>query len=832
MKKNFFKKLAATLALAMVVTSVAPAATASAAAGITLKNGSTASTVYATKAYQLKLGKSVKATWKSSNKAVATVGLTGAVLKPVKSGKVTITAKSKTTGKTYKKTYTVKQRATSVELGNDLSLAAGDTAQLNAKLTPSTSTDLVRYFSDNKEVATVGMTGGLVKAVKAGEATITVYAKASKASSNKSAFTKVDTIKVAVGTFIESAVQDSVKKLAVTFNADMKDAKATEFTITSDTTNRIIAIKSASIKGKVVTLETYTDINDGETYTVVYGESDYKFVATDGKVATLAIGPATITYDKETEIKLYAKDANGVIIKEMKYDDVESEYDFDIDVTDGYTTGSELVLQKVGDTAKATATRHTYEYDDAGKELGAIKVEQTITAVDASLFAAGEYKYSVEKTDDGEPHWSDFTQNTKLAIDEDDDYSVYLYLEDNNGDEVDNEDFTLETSNDDVLIVNDETDDDSINAAVRAVDKGTAYVLVKNEDDKVVLSLPITIVAERETSALVLSDTLIELSNSTIVDDRATVEVKVKDQYGKELSEVEATDIGVKCESSPKGIDKGNVGEGVYYDRNDGEIVFKGKDLTEGKYKYKVTVDDYSKYVTVKIGDPGTLDKDDASYELKLNKKTADVVIKAGNTDDITIEARVARLNDDVLESYISITDIDKQVVIKKDGDKVSKEWVDSYASISGGALIIKALEIDDTKDVTKIDAASYSVEIKVKDTVLDKDVKLNSKFVIKDSQAGITWTLENKEVDESSMKDAIAEAFKFEYRGDELDIDGNDILKFTVNDNDYTDDIDARDGRSYRIEKVTFTLDIEVDDTDYKVPFTVEINKTISIED
>lgn len=825
MKKNFFKKLAATLALAMVVTSVAPAATASAAAGITMKNGSTASTVYASKGYTLKLGKSVKATWKSSNKAVATVGLNGAVLKPVKPGKVTITAKSKKTGKTYKKTYTVKQRATSVELGNDLSLAVGATAQLSAKLTPSTSTDVVRFFSDNKEVATVGMTGGKVTAKKAGEATITVYAKASKASSNKSAFTKVDTVKVAVGTFIESAVQDAVKKLAVTFNTDMKDAKAADFKIVRDDTNQEFAIKGISVDGKKVTVETYSDINDGATYTATYGDSSYKFVATDGKIATLAIGPATIVHDKETEMKLYAKDANGVIVKEMSYNDVDSEYDFKITTDKGYTTDDKLVLYNIGDTAKATATFHTYEYETNGDEKGAIKVEQTITATDASAITVSSQKYTLSK--DGEPDWNNFTQNAKLAID-DDRYYVYAYLEDSNGDEVDNEDFTLESSNDDVLLVNDESTSSAMRASVRAVDKGTAYVLVRNEDDKVVTSLPITIVAERKEAAIVLSDTTVNISKA--VDTSKSVNVDVKDQFGEKMDKPVYADIEVDCSyTNASGIDDDDVTEDAYYSISTGKVEFLSN-VPVGTYKYKITVNDkFSKTVTVYVKDADLSSKNTA-YKLVINDRTPDVVFNK-DSENIDVEIKVAKLYKGVVGEYLDIKDF----TLKRDGDKVT---TGAGITASGDAIVLEALNIASDGTVSKALKGTYTIDIDALDGT--KIVDANTTFTIIDTQAGMTVTVDKKKVDADTFEDAIKEALEFTYKGDDGEDDlGLSIIacKITGNKN-ATPNTSVREGRSYHVEEVTVLINIELDldgdgsDETYSVPFTVKVGKTITIED
>ena len=41
------------------------------------------------------------------------------------------------------------------------------------------------------------------------------------------------------------------------------------------------------------------------------------FVASDGKVASIALDKATIPYATETEVKLVSKDANGVVVKSL-----------------------------------------------------------------------------------------------------------------------------------------------------------------------------------------------------------------------------------------------------------------------------------------------------------------------------------------------------------------------------------------------------------------------------------------------------------------------------------------------------------------------------------
>lgn len=174
-----------------------------AASKITLKSGAAApSSIYTGHSYTLKVaGTAVK--WYSSNKKVATIGLTTGKLKPVQPGTVKITAKSKKTGKTVAtKTFKVLQRAIAVSLDQtELSLVIRETAVLKATKTPSTSTDVLKFFSQDKTVATVGMTSGKVTAKGRGSTVITVYSMATKAASKYSRYNKIATCTVTVQEF-------------------------------------------------------------------------------------------------------------------------------------------------------------------------------------------------------------------------------------------------------------------------------------------------------------------------------------------------------------------------------------------------------------------------------------------------------------------------------------------------------------------------------------------------------------------------------------------------------------------------------------------------------
>ncbi len=115
-------------------------------------------------------------TWKSSDKAVATVTSAGKV-KGVKAGTATITCTSKATG--LKTTCTVTVENGKVTLNKaEVRVQKGKTVTLKATVTPSSLKDKsVTWKSSNTKIATV-TAEGKVKGIKAGTATITCTSNA------------------------------------------------------------------------------------------------------------------------------------------------------------------------------------------------------------------------------------------------------------------------------------------------------------------------------------------------------------------------------------------------------------------------------------------------------------------------------------------------------------------------------------------------------------------------------------------------------------------------------------------------------------------------------
>ena len=116
-------------------------------------------------------------TWSSSNTAVATVSSSG-VVKGVKAGTATITAKTAVGGKTATCKVTVSDVAvTGVSLNkSSITIAPGKTGTITATVKPDNATNKsVTWSSSNTSIATVNGSG-VVTGVKEGEVTITAKA--------------------------------------------------------------------------------------------------------------------------------------------------------------------------------------------------------------------------------------------------------------------------------------------------------------------------------------------------------------------------------------------------------------------------------------------------------------------------------------------------------------------------------------------------------------------------------------------------------------------------------------------------------------------------------
>ena len=763
--KSSKKVLAFALAAAMVVTAV-PATNAQAAstAKLSAKKATVYSEGYKTVTVKTpKSWKSVKVTATSNKKSVAKVKKTAAKkikVTGVKPGtaKVTVKVTYKTStkksakAKTKKLTYTLKVAKVGVALSGDSAVAIGSTTKLtNTK--KNSSRAKITYTSSDDSIATVAA-DGTVTGVKAGKATITAKITVGK----DSATTTKD---VEVKNYVLSTVaQNKLTELTATVTGNTKNLKPTDFVVKNETTNVVYPVSKVSVDSKdasKVTLTLFSELKDAATYDVTLDGITKTFVASDGKVASIALDTATIPYATETEVKLVSKDANGVIVKEMKLDETDANYSFTIDPKgNGYTNGSKLYLNKIGDTAEATIEYKTGKYDQNGKPEGNIGPNKvTITAADQATVNGFAVRIDAagKKFDKAKDTNKIAKGETKVA---------YIKITDANGKEVsDYNNYSVESSDKASLMVSGSLAADPHCVYITAVKNGAAYLLIK-KDNKIVGSVAIDIVAERTVATLELDKYSVTVSTSTDLKNAIPVKATVKDQYGDDI----AATLTVECLSTDvSGLSATAVNadkKNTYFTYDGNKTVKFNYTAKPGNYVYKISYKKDGKEVVaktvsvvVKAADASKVNGwriDVSNVDLKVdkdNKAAKDVVLKVIGTNN-GVDAT------EVKADSWEVKDKDgKQVTTTTSGSAIRIAAVGENSTVSGGA--ITALE-------KKLAVGTYSVKAIVK--VDGKDVVLTTSFTVSDSQSATSVGVEKETVaaDGKTVEDALQKAITVTY--------------------------------------------------------------------
>ena len=782
--KSSKKVLAFALAAAMVVTAV-PATNAQAAstAKLSAKKATVYSEGYKTVTVKTpKSWKSVKVTATSNKKSVAKVKKTAAKkikVTGVKPGtaKVTVKVTYKTSSKksaktkTKKLTYTLKVAKASVALSGNSAVAVGSTTKLTTTKKAS-SRAKITYTSSDETIATVSE-DGTVKGVKAGKATITAKLTIGKD-------TATATQEVEVKNYVLSTVaQNKLTELTATVTGDTKNLKATDFAIKSEATKVVYPVSKVSVDSKdasKVTLTLFSELKDAATYDVTLDGITKTFVASDGKVASIALDKATIPYATETEVKLVSKDANGVVVKELKYGETDSNYDFTINTNgNGYTNGSKLYLNKVGDTATAEITYKTGKYDQNGKPEGNIGPNKvTITAT-----AQSEVNNFAVRIDDTAKKFDKAKDTNKIAVNETK-VAMFKIQNADNQEISDYSKYTFESSDKSVLMLASNKVGTNNSIAITALKNGTAYILVK-KDDKVVGSVAIDIVAERAVATLDVDKSAVTLSQD-LTNDTKKVNVTLKDQYGDKWAG--DYNLNVECLSTDAKNAQGNTLTVNAVNANAASKYFTftaktGKDVTfnataeKGNYVYKISYKKDNKEVAAKTVSVAVKKADVnakvSAYRLDIDNSNVDMKVDNDNKEK-TINIQMIGVADGVdkeVENDATFT------VKKADGTKIfvgnknAETTTHAAISASTGSLVVKPVIISGgALAVKQLDAGTYTViaEKNIVENGTTKTVTISTSFTITDTQAKAEVEVKNNTVTgntvEQMLKDAIIVAF------------------------------------------------------------------------
>jgi hypothetical protein len=786
--KSSKKVLAFALAAAMVVTAV-PATNAQAAstAKLSAKKATVYSEGYKTVTVKTpKSWKSVKVTATSNKKSVAKVKKTAAKkikVTGVKPGtaKVTVKVTYKTStkknakAKTKKLTYTMKVAKASVALSGNSAVAVGSTTKLTTTKKAS-SRAKITYTSSDETIATVSE-DGTVKGVKAGKATITAKLTIGKD-------TATATQEVEVKNYVLSTVaQNKLTELTATVAGDTKNLKASNFTVKSEATNVVYPVSKVTVDSKdasKVTLTLFSELKDAATYDVTLDGITKTFVASDGKVASIALDKATIPYATETEIKLVSKDANGVVVKELKYGEADASYDFTINTNgNGYTNGSKLYLNKVGDTATAEITYKTGKYDQNGKPEGNIGPNKvTITAS-----AQSEINNFAVRIDDTAKKFDKAKDTNKIAVNET--KAAMFKIQNADNQEIsDYSKYTFESSDKSVLMLADNKVSATYNSiGITALKNGTAYILVK-KDDKVVGSVAIDIVAERAVATLELDKYGVTLSKN-LASDSKTVNVTLKDQYGDKWSgdynlNIECLSTDAK-DSNNKTLAAKDVNGVTYYNtvaKTDKKVTFVNS-AAKGNYVYKISYKKDNKEIAAKTVSVAVKQTDStkiSAYRLDVDNSNVDMKVDNDNKDTKTINVKMIGVADGVDKTVVS----DAKYTVKKADGTVIFAGKYGAETTTNTAITVKAdgvLEVTPVKVATtsgsalatkQLDAGTYTViaEKEVTENTSTKTVTISTQFTLSDSQAKTEVEVKNEKVDANTVGSMLADAIIVTFDG------------------------------------------------------------------
>ena len=813
---------------------------------------------------------------------------------PVKVTYKTSTKKS-AKAKTKKLTYTLKVAKVGVALSGDSVVAIGSTTKLtNTK--KNSSRAKITYTSSDDSIATVAA-DGTVTGVKAGKVTITAKITVGKDSAET---TKDVEVKKYV---LKSVAQTKADTFETSITGATKEIKASEITVKNTENNVVVPVKSVSVDSKdatKVTFTTFAGLTDGKTYDVTLDGTTKQVPVSNGKVASVNVNTLTVPVATETEIKLVSKDANGVVLDEYAYDpsssSYSSKYDFSLTTNNGYVNGSKLYLNKIGDTATAEVTYKSGKYDQNGKPEGNVTSGKvTITAVDQAT--VNTFGVKVADANAQSKKFDKIDANTQLAVDEKDMYA-YFQIKDADNNEVSNYyNYSVESSDKNVLMLGGSTLNVASNSnhrvLVTPVKAGTAYILIKDKDNKIVGSVAITVVAKREVATMDVDKTTATLSNSASLKQDVTVTASFKDQYAKDIK-VASTSLKVTCLSTTaknvKASDITDNGYDTYFNidpatsSNKIKVNFFAWDdhitIPEGTYQYKIAYmkdgkEVCARVITIVIQKPNT--NGTISFGIDVDKNEVDNLVDKDHKDDQTITIAVNELRNGVASAQLNkdsvVSDKDNNDKVRKIDYKIEdKDGKTVYNSASSDSKLNTVsgcafdFDVDGALTVTTVSCSAvtanvpaekyfapgtYKVTATVKTGNSTDDSKWVTKiftttFTVKDSQPVGTLTIEKDSVKDvagiSTVEDAVKNAVKLVYADKTYSADTNDKPLVIVSVEGITNDgtkitkdnfknasIITSNTTEITISKVTFT--VGDDETSVNVEASPSNSQTITLK-
>ena len=626
MKKNFFKKLSFVLALAMIISVVAPAAGAFAATKVKLNStkkylhlGVDGSDEYNFNVVSKK-GTGWKYSWESSNEDVAVVNAKNGVVTAagVGTAKVTLTIVDKDGEEVgeAKATVVVRDNIKDLTITNK---PAGD------KVSVGVAQDFNRSFvtvSGSKKVTSAitrwsvePATGatiddkGVFTATVAGEYTITATAYQSKAKyeAKQPIAGATDTYKVTVPVEIKEIKQLNANKFVAEFNTDVSKTLTKDNAFVYQVINgKLVATGSEKIKevkfdGNKATVEIYGTIGSEKLYSFVYGDATGSFTGAKKaleEVAGLVFDNFTVSTEAGAKVDVLTKisgvNKDGVAI----YTGTElapyiSDYKYEGDYANGWLSGSDLYITKNGYSAVVSVKYTNFVLDSATNTYKTVEYTAQATATGvATALNTSSMQFVIKKSatmQDGTAAWA----TTGLAVPAGDGgYYIHTRYK-NNTDDADDWNytndfatFTYETTNADKLIITGNN--------LYPISQGVVTVLVKKGTD-VVNTFDLTIMAGRTFATATPDKQSVTLGNKNFGaaspdNEYKEVVIWAKDSMNEGIAVTGTASVvtGPKDYVTPPVVDLSNLGTGDDLGKVTAKVT--ATDATPGAYNIKITL--------------------------------------------------------------------------------------------------------------------------------------------------------------------------------------------------------------------------------------------------
>ena len=778
--------------------------------------------------------------WESSDETVATVA-NGGITQAVGVGVTTIscTITDKETGEEVAFTtceLTVKGIADRVEIINapedgivgigenviDLNRAMYDEAGNRTTKRGVYVSDYTRWISSDETIATIDK-NGVVTTYKEGEFTVTAETYQSKANPATNASTSIT---LTAQASMVSAEQLSPTKAEITFDTDMSDVVTRDnlkvsSIVGTTPVNQVIRSISWDETGMVATVEVYVDFAANTEYMFEYNGMSAGFVGavlTADTVASIAITSNTAVVNTPSAVNFKLYDANGI---EITAADALARVTMSTDSLDCYfdTAAKQITFFETGRTAVVTATYHTYKYSDTGVET-VYTTSATIIAVDAASNLVNSISgYHVGTS----VNWNG-TLNNRMST-SDSGYRIFVRALMADGTTVTNEAtdstaFTFESSDSSVLIV-------STNGYLYPVREGSATIVVRY-NNTVVGAVAITVIGNRTAASLNVTLSKSTLSNRDGSNDSVVVTVSAKDQLGASYSTAgsTATLLGSSTSNAPA----------TRTVESNGTITFVPEEFTaDGTYQYRVNVGNLARVFSIIVGTPNESVASTYRVEMKNGNSTItefDLALDITKIADknYTVDFNLAEYKGAYKYGDVVVADsYDDAVAAVKAGAEEAFYFETTFNAsrtvVSGSAVTLMSPNAVSGGAITKAPTGSFRITaMRVTANTVNNPVAVNSAYLtVKDTQAQPTVTVKTQQA--SSYADII-NCFEVKVNGAEPS--GTWTLGTVVGYDATTGELVTN--RPF-VRNINYTANVKVNGVPYIYTFSIAVNQTIVIQ-